>query len=477
MKFENKPLFDILNDSKTSDKEKLPLLEATLQKLELEAAQFYQTEQSKSDFENQLRINGYKAQEKFLNDMLKLDGLNAEQIKTVNSELEENRESILTEEADHSHKIERRKVIEIKDNNWHTLVWHAVSLGLTDCAQFFIAKGADITVVCPKSPFSGYTMLPITIAAENGKKDCVKLLIEAHKKLLAKEQAETKLESSEQKDLLPNSKRRKLIYQFDKALISAAAYNHLDIVKLLIAEGADVNAEYYNKIPVAFVAAGNGNSEILKLLSKSGADIHKIYDGDSVDHPTNIIQYTNDRMQNAQRTGQSVDGFHKCIEILLNYKKASDHSKREKIKAMREEPSESEEEERITSYGTAYESSEDESPSDSSAIAKAVNARTVVSSTVEEKKLSPKATFFKPQPAPIPIRHESSSVTAWNETKHEVYRAYQNKIFHAASVTIGIGFCAAGYLTGSNAMTAAGAGYIAAPIVEDIGQHIYKKLF
>ncbi|KAI8841711.1 ankyrin repeat-containing domain protein [Chytridium lagenaria] len=57
------------------------------------------------------------------------------------------------------------------------------------------------------------------------------------------------------------------------ALIKACRYNHVEMARLLIDHGADVN--YGPGLPLAY-AAGNGNRELIDLLVSRGADVKAI---------------------------------------------------------------------------------------------------------------------------------------------------------------------------------------------------------
>ncbi|KAI1298922.1 ankyrin repeat-containing domain protein [Xylaria venustula] len=73
----------------------------------------------------------------------------------------------------------------------------------------------------------------------------------------------------------------------DRALIRAARINRLEIAKLLVSNGANVNVhisygkgddDYSNQITALSEAAGHGDLELVKFLVQSGADVNLEYD-------------------------------------------------------------------------------------------------------------------------------------------------------------------------------------------------------
>ncbi len=66
-------------------------------------------------------------------------------------------------------------------------------------------------------------------------------------------------------------------HETDPALIVAAGEGHIEVVKFLLDNGADVNIKGTNGIDTALMsAAGGGHKEIVKLLIDKGADVNAI---------------------------------------------------------------------------------------------------------------------------------------------------------------------------------------------------------
>ena len=64
-------------------------------------------------------------------------------------------------------------------------------------------------------------------------------------------------------------------FQVNKPLAYAAAYGNLDIVKLILARGADINGQVaYDDMPL-IKAAEHGNKDIVKYLVEQGADVNR----------------------------------------------------------------------------------------------------------------------------------------------------------------------------------------------------------
>ena len=57
----------------------------------------------------------------------------------------------------------------------------------------------------------------------------------------------------------------------------AAWHGHVDVVKVLIQNGADVNAVAVNKWTALHFAAENGHVDVAKVLIQNGADVNAVH--------------------------------------------------------------------------------------------------------------------------------------------------------------------------------------------------------
>ena len=56
---------------------------------------------------------------------------------------------------------------------------------------------------------------------------------------------------------------------------AASDNNNAEVVKILIENGADINApDYLGKIPLHYAASDNNNAEVVKILIENGANIN-----------------------------------------------------------------------------------------------------------------------------------------------------------------------------------------------------------
>ncbi|MBR5888343.1 MAG: ankyrin repeat domain-containing protein, partial [Akkermansia sp.] len=188
------------------------------------------------------------------------------------------------------------------DKYGETPLFRAAIKGRTECVKLLIAAGADVNKA------DKYDWTPLIWAAYRGRAECVKLLIDAGANVnKANEKGETPLYMAEYKghtecaELLraagnthvptiaapaPTPKitqqaaqaelqRRGIsAWEYDSKLYDAAENGETELVKLLIAAGADVyKADEYGWTPL-YKAAENGHKECVELLIAAGANVN-----------------------------------------------------------------------------------------------------------------------------------------------------------------------------------------------------------
>ncbi len=122
---------------------------------------------------------------------------------------------------------------------------------------------------------------PIDIAVKMGKTDIVKMLVEngAPNDLTRAIKYDI---TDRYKSLVASSKNIDAIDQNGDTALSVAIHeNKIDLVKLILDKGADVNLlsfsnNYNNEYSPLMIAVENGNKEIVKLLIKNGADVNLV---------------------------------------------------------------------------------------------------------------------------------------------------------------------------------------------------------
>jgi ankyrin repeat protein len=166
----------------------------------------------------------------------------------------------------------------------HTALWIASSAGKLDMVKFFIDNGADVNAVAKNGSTALY------IAAQRGHFDvCRHLILEGADIFLKKDGEWTPLtvaafngflnicelliataiaevgEDDNDDDILDD----KLAIEYiddSRALSSACAQGHLDVVKMLVQWGADLNKPDSNGYTPLAAASNNGHVQIVKFL-------------------------------------------------------------------------------------------------------------------------------------------------------------------------------------------------------------------
>jgi len=150
-----------------------------------------------------------------------------------------------------------RADVNAKGDKGNTVLMYAVRLGDKDMVKSLISQGADVNVTDNDS----YTVL--MKAVTSGNTDIVKLLMQAGADINAKTN------------------------NGYTALRIAVFFRHLDVIKLLIHAGIDVNAKFRNfgDTPIVLAVKNVGlrsdwdlDIDLIKLLISQGADVDAVDD-------------------------------------------------------------------------------------------------------------------------------------------------------------------------------------------------------
>lgn len=163
--------------------------------------------------------------------------------------------------------IEQGADVNNKDKDGMTALMRAARGGHLETTKLLIEKGADVNAI----EKSGYPVLIVTESMPfSPQLEIIKLLIEsgADVNSKSKEGWTALMEAAKGHSYL----RKGLI---DKGRTDVAMVP-LEIAKLLIEGGADVNVRYKDGRTALLVAAANGQTEIVNLLIEKGADINAV---------------------------------------------------------------------------------------------------------------------------------------------------------------------------------------------------------
>ena len=168
--------------------------------------------------------------------------------------------------------------VNAKDKGW-TPLYHAAWRGHKEVAELLIAKGADVNM----KDVEGVT--PLHLAADRGHTEVVELLITKGADVNAKcDEGETPLDwaiMNKQTELTALLRKHcGKTGEESTALIDAAADGNIEVVKQLLAAGANVNAKNkWGGTPLHWAARG-GHKEIVELLIAKGANVNAKNDED-----------------------------------------------------------------------------------------------------------------------------------------------------------------------------------------------------
>jgi len=182
----------------------------------------------------------------------------------------------LLEAARNGHKavaellIAKGADLNAKDKDgWPPLCWACVN-GSKDVVELLIAKGA---IVNSKAGIPGQTgggETPLHAAARVGYKDVVELLIAKG----ADVNAQTREFPKDKFEWAFGRRWADDRVAFSTPLLWAARYGHKAVAELLIAKGADVNAENEKGETPLHAAARYGHKAVVELLISKGADVN-----------------------------------------------------------------------------------------------------------------------------------------------------------------------------------------------------------
>jgi serine/threonine-protein phosphatase 6 regulatory ankyrin repeat subunit B len=152
--------------------------------------------------------------------------------------------------------------VNARTDDGQTALMFASSNGHKDVVQLLVDKGADvnakttaqiITAMQFGGNFSGTAEIysvgsrALVFAATHGHTEVVQLLLAKGANVNAKDETGY------------------------TALINASAYGHKEVVQLMLGKGADVNAKANNGTSALSIASQHGDNEIKELLIKAGA--------------------------------------------------------------------------------------------------------------------------------------------------------------------------------------------------------------
>src|SRR5262245_50178180 len=191
--------------------------------------------------------------------------------------------------------------VNMKDRRGATPLMYAASVGSVDAVKLLLAAGADAKV---KNAFDatplmwGVTnlekvrllvdagadvnarskqgMTPLLIAASNaGSIEIVRLLLAKGAELKPRtESATTPPATPDSNDLLEKRRRHSGGAGGYTPLMTAALANDLDMARLFVEKGVDVNVASKRGDTALHFAAGAGNLALVKLLLAKGADVN-----------------------------------------------------------------------------------------------------------------------------------------------------------------------------------------------------------
>ena len=163
-------------------------------------------------------------------------------------------------------------------------IWEAAATGNIEAVKQHLAAGWDVDAE------DNYKSTPLQFAAQGGHKKIVELLIAEGADVNANEDGSSPLHIAANREiaelLIANGAEVNAKKGFGiTPLHSALFVKRKEIAKLLIAKGADVNTKSEEGATPLHLAATSGHNEIVELLIAKGADVNanKVYGETPVD--------------------------------------------------------------------------------------------------------------------------------------------------------------------------------------------------
>lgn len=168
---------------------------------------------------------------------------------------------------DRAMKSTPRKVDPVED------LLFAAEKGDANAVTAMLKKGAPVDARDPRSGTIGLT--PLMLAALHGHANIVKLLLDAGADIEAKDQ--TKSDSDSGFGFIVNEGGSEMAraagFQMHRTPLGwAAEAGHVDVARLLIERGANIDVSDRTRATPLLLAAEHGSAEIVSLLLKRGAD-------------------------------------------------------------------------------------------------------------------------------------------------------------------------------------------------------------
>ena len=129
---------------------------------------------------------------------------------------------------------------------------------------FALETNMDALLCFSATEYDTFQVTPLILAVKSGNVDCVEVLLNYKADMEGRGDYDIYDECD-----LP----RRYSYGGCTPLFVAAAYGHLDVLRCLIENGADVNAATYDKSTPLMIASGYGHVNVVTCLIEHGANM------------------------------------------------------------------------------------------------------------------------------------------------------------------------------------------------------------